>query len=160
MASIVQPSVSLVCAKATSIIDVYISGQPRINALLSAYTDLTMDADSPALARLECHTMDSPPTTVTWKRDGVAIDAGSSEYKALQIVVDRENSHYRNILYIVGAFEIMGSHNFTCEIENIAGSTTHTIAIDIPGIILIIGDWKHCLLLAHQIHVYFSITQG
>ena len=110
--------------------------------------------------------MDSPPTTVTWKRDGVAIDAGSSEYKALQIVVDRENSHYQNILYIVGAFEIMGSHNFTCEIENIAGSTTHTIAIDIPGIIyinkktLFIGDWKHCLLLAHQIHVYFSITQG
>ena len=74
--------------------------------------------------------MDSPPTTVTWKRDGVAVDAGSIEYKALQIVVDRENSHY---LYIVGAFEIMGSHNFTCEIEYIAGSTNHTIAIDIPG---------------------------
>ena len=107
-----------------------------INVLLSGHTDITMDHETSALAKVECYTMNSPPTIVTWKRDGVVIDTiESSHYRTLQIVVDRREFHYRNILLIGNVLDIMGNHTFTCEIHNDAGSTHHSAHIEIPGIV-------------------------
>ena len=92
-----------------------------------------MDPDSPFVVIVECYTMNSPPTIVTWKRDGVEIDVMGDHYNTLQIAVDRVNYHYRNILLIKSVLGIMGEHTFTCEIENSGGSTYHSIDIDIPG---------------------------
>ena len=112
-------------------------GPTSINMLESGYNDLTMDPDdSSVFATVECYTMSSPPTIVTWKRDGVEVDVRSSDYSTLQVAVDRINSHYRNILLVQSILEIMGNHTFTCEIENIGGSTYHSVAIDIPGVLI------------------------
>ena len=112
-------------------------GPPSINVLRSGYTDLTMDADSPAFVEVDCYTMHFPPTTVTWKRDGMEIDLCSKHYQTEQIVVDRINSHYRNILLIQNVFDIIGNHTFTCEIQNSAGSTYHGVTIDLPGTVIL-----------------------
>jgi hypothetical protein len=105
---------------------------PAINILLSGYSDLTKDDQTAALARVECYTTGSPPTTVIWKRDGAVIDAKSSRYDTLQIATDRRHSHFRNILLINDVFDVVGNYTFTCEIENSAGSTSHSTTINIP----------------------------
>ena len=112
-------------------------GPPSINVLRSGYTDLTMGADSPAFVEVECYTMHFPPTTITWKRDGMDIDLSSNYYQRAQIVVDRINSHYRNTLLIQNVFDIIGNHTFTCEIQNSAGSTYHSVTIDLPGTLVL-----------------------
>ena len=112
-------------------------GPPSVNVVLSGYTDYTKDPDSPFLAIVECYTMNSPPTTVTWKRDGVKIDVQTDpHYETLQVVVDRINSHYRSILLIRSVLEIMGNHTFMCEIQNSGGSTYHSVTIDTSGILI------------------------
>ena len=105
--------------------------------LRSGYTDLTMDADSPAFVEVECYTMNFPPTTVTWKRDGVEIDISRNFYQTAQTIVDRINSHYRNFLLIQNVFEIMGNHTFACEIQNSAGSTYYSVNFDFPGTVIL-----------------------
>ena len=106
---------------------------PIIDVEHSSFIDLTMDDSTTALAHVVCYTMNSPPTTVVWKRDGKIIDVGADEFATLQIVVDHRNSHYRNVLVITDVFDIMGNITYTCEIENMIGSTDYSITIDITG---------------------------
>ena len=111
----------------------FYAGPPSIDVAMSGYTDLTHDSHTTALAQIECYTTNSPPTTVIWKKDSDVIDVETNRYTALQIVIDRRNSHYQNILMIRDIWDIMGSSTFTCEIENSAGSIHHSVSIDIAG---------------------------
>ena len=111
-------------------------GPPSIDAAMSGYTDLTSNSQTTALAQIECYTLNSPPTTVIWKKDGDIIDVEMDKYTAMQIVIDRRSSHYQNILLIRDVFNIMGNFTFTCEIENNAGSTHHSVNIDMAGNLL------------------------
>ena len=113
---------------------IYILADPlAINTSLSGYTDLTEDNTITDLVQIECHTMNSPPTSVIWMRDEDVINAWDDDYETLQIVIDRINSHYRNILILRNIFDIVGYHVYTCEIENSAGFIIHNISIDIQG---------------------------
>ena len=103
---------------------------------MSGYTDLTSNSQTTALTQIECYTLNSPPTTVIWKKDGDVIDVETDKYTAMQIVIDRRSSHYQNILLIRDVFDIMGNFTFTCEIENKAGSTHHSVSIDMAGNLL------------------------
>ena len=112
-------------------------GPSSIDAAMSGYTDLTSNSQTTALAQIECYTLNSPPTTVIWKKDGDVIDVEMDKYTAMQIVIDRRSSHYQNILLIRDVFDIMGNFTFTCEIENNAGSTHHSVNIDMAGNLLV-----------------------
>ena len=105
---------------------------PAIDVSLSGYTDLTRNDSTMDLAEVECYTVNSPPTSVLWKRDGVTM--GSDQYETLQIVTDRRSFHYLNILIIKDVVDIIGNITFTCEIENTVGATHHSISVNIPGI--------------------------
>ena len=100
---------------------------------MSGYTDLIRDSHTTALAQIECYTTNSPPTTVIWKKNSDVIDVETNTYTTLQIVIDRRNSHYQNILMIRDVLDIMGNFTFTCDIENSAGSAHHSVSIDIAG---------------------------
>ena len=51
---------------------------------------------------LTCNTTGSPPTDVTWSKDGVQIDIASnrSKYAQAQVLVNRITARYRNTLVI------------------------------------------------------------
>lgn len=120
-------------ATCTPYTTLFYAGPPSIDVAMSGYTDLTSDSHTTALAQIECYTINSPPTKVIWKKNGDIIDVEMDKYTALQVVIDRRNSHYQNILMIRDVLDIMGNFTFTCEIENSAGSAHHSVSIDIPG---------------------------
>lgn len=105
------------------------TGSPSLNS--SDYQDLTEDISSSALAIVRCITHTSPPTSVTWKRNGVAIDVDGGKYETMQIVTDRKHSHYDNTLIVNDLTEILGNPTYTCIITNSAGETFHDIRMDI-----------------------------
>ena len=107
---------------------------PSVDVSLSGYTDLTEDSSTTALVQVECYTVNSPPTTVVWKRDGQVINTRSDTYETLQVVADRIDSHYRNVLLLHNVSDVVGDHIYTCEIENVVGSTSHNISINFQGI--------------------------
>lgn len=109
------------------------TGPPTIDTSLSGYTDQSRDNSTTAMAQFECYTTDSTPTTVIWKRNGEMINIDGDKYATMQVVTDRRNTHYRNILIVRDVFGVIGNFTYSCEIENTAGSTRHSISIDIPG---------------------------
>lgn len=106
---------------------------PAIDILFSGYTDLTNNNDTTAMAEIECYTMNSPPTHVVWLKNGEEIELHDDNYETLQVVTDRRNSHYQNILVVRDVLGVMNV-TYTCKITNSAGSTQHNITIDLPGI--------------------------
>lgn len=108
--------------------------KPQIHTMSSGYIELAMDTEIPDMARVECYTFGYPPTTVTWKKDGVEIDTlQSSTYESLQVVVNRTTYQYISILRLRQILDIMGNHTYTCEVGNSAGTSSFSINIDIPG---------------------------
>jgi len=95
--------------------------------------DSSDNADS-AVAKITCITENSPPTNVTWMMDGSVLDIDGQNYSILQTVVNRITSKYRTTLLIKTLFSIIGTHNFTCVITNIAGNDTESIITYLPGI--------------------------
>ena len=80
-----------------------------------------------AIANITCMTENSPPTNVTWMMDGSILDTDSQNYSVLQTVTNRRTSHYNTTLLIRNLPSIIGTHNFTCLISNIAGSDAKSI---------------------------------
>ena len=104
------------------------------------------------MAEIECYTMNSPPTHVVWLRNGEEIEPNES-YETLQVVVDRRNSHYRNILVVRDVLGVMNV-SYTCNISNSAGSTQHNVTIDLPGILL-----AYCIAIFHSFVVDTKFLQ-
>ena len=64
-----------------------------------------------------CTTSGSPPTSVTWTRNGVPVSKDENVYKTIQILVDRNETIYENLLVISGSFEdVIGE--YSCTVEN------------------------------------------
>lgn len=82
---------------------------------------------------ITCRTRYSPPTSITWLRDGVAVDVDGDRYKMTQTVTHRRRSYYDNILLINNATDLVGNHTFTCSINNLAGSTTSSVSTTLSG---------------------------
>ena len=99
----------------------------------SSYTDLS-NTEGSLLGTLECLTQNSPPTTVTWSRDGVPVHVDGERYEMKQIATERQSySRYKTILLIRDAAELAGSHTYSCTITNAAGSTSQSIKTTLIG---------------------------
>ena len=77
------------------------------------------------LGTIECLSQNSPPTTVTWTRDGSTIQVYGQGYEMMQIVTERQSySRYNNVLLIKDAFDLAGNHQYCCRISNYAGTSS------------------------------------
>ena len=109
------------------------AGPPVINGDDSGFTDLTKDNSTSTMAELVCYTTNAPPTNIVWLRDGEEIDIDGVTYDSHQMVVDRINSHYRNILLVKEVKNIIGNLTFTCRVSNLYGSASFDIFTHVSG---------------------------
>ena len=75
---------------------------------------------------LTCTSTGGPPTTVTWRKNGVLVD--NSIYEQSQRLVDAESATYHNILFNDDVANFVGA--FTCEVSNVRGTNEATMEIN------------------------------
>ena len=73
--------------------------------------------------RLICTTSQSPATNIIWTFNDITIAYNSSQHKLSQILLDRRNSLYKNVLTVEGSFEETVGE-YSCTVENSAGNDT------------------------------------
>jgi len=99
-------------------------GAPEVESILFS-NQLTTNIDpnsSLALAEVTCNTKISPPTDVTWLRDGKKLNIDGTLYQTAVHVADRINYLYNTTLVIRDAY--------TCEIPDASGTITeYSIAV-------------------------------
>ena len=66
--------------------------------------------------------------------DGESVNTEGAEFEQYQVVTDRYNIRYDNILVVKNATCAAGRHNYTCIIKNSEGNTTENIFTNITGI--------------------------
>lgn len=109
---------------------ILISGAPRVyDGVFSCNEDPAEDY----VLSITCQTSDSPPTKVEWCRNGEIIDINGVDYEAVQIVTDRINMYFDNVLYVKNPCFAAGIHDFECKIINSQGSDSHTVQTNVPG---------------------------
>ena len=91
---------------------------------------------------IEIKTRYSPPTEVTWQRDGVIVHAvhpcmEGAGYEMTQILTSKRYSYYTTYLRIRNIAHLAGSHVYTCDVENYGGNTSKNISTHVQGIPLI-----------------------
>ena len=78
---------------------------------------------SSSFTTLTCTSTGSPPTTVTWTKDGVTLPANETIYSFTQTLVDRATSTYNNTLTIDASFvDVIG--NYSCSVSNSIGTSS------------------------------------
>ena len=115
---------------------IHISGQPNI--YYSRYIDLSNDGQkSTSFGKIEIKTEYSPPTNVTWQRDGVTVyihpHLERAGYEMVQIVTNRISSHYTTYLLIRNATHLVGSHTYTCIVQNKIGIASRNVSTHMKG---------------------------
>ena len=118
------------------------SAAPSIYSI--KYTDWSYNYDFDILGTVECLTQYSPPTKVTWLRDGVPVEVDGIGYKMMQIVTHRYNSLYNNTLIITNAAHLAGEHTYNCTIENRAGTTTRSVETTLSSRLIL--HWTLCTI--------------
>ena len=98
------------------------AGSPSITSLL-------FDRNSTTLT---CTSTGSPPTTVTWRKNGVRVDL--SLYEQSQRLVDAVQATYHSILFSDNITNFVGT--FTCVINNARVSVPIQSTLELNGIIL------------------------
>ena len=88
-----------------SYISLFVTGSPSITSLL-------FDSNSTTLT---CTSTGGPPTTVSWRKNGVTVDL--SIYEQSQRLVDAESATYQSVLFNDIVTNFVGT--FTCEISNV-----------------------------------------
>ena len=105
---------------------------PRV--YYSDYNDLSEESDDDSIIlNITCSTSDSPPTKVVWYRDGETIVIDGIDYDAEQVVTNRHNMYYDNVLYMKNAVYAAGRHEYKCGVENTEGNDMHSITTNVPG---------------------------
>ena len=81
---------------------------PSLTIRYCTYTDMTLrKTDNELLGTVVCATRNSPPTKVTWLRDGIPINMDSEKkYELVQAVTDASNSYYTTTLLIKSAIHL------------------------------------------------------
>ena len=106
-------------------------GAPSVYSV--EYTDWS-ETNSDLLGSLECLTQNSPPTSVTWLRDGVPVEVDGVGVEMIQIVMERQSySRYNNTLLIRDAAQLAGSHTYHCTVSNAAGNSTNWVDTTLTG---------------------------
>ena len=116
--------------KHTLCIIIYHAGRPRV---FSSNFEYDEHSESDCIVRITCSTSDSPPTTLQWFRDGQIIEVDGANYESKQIVTDRRNMYYNNVLCVMNPGLVAGRHEFQCRVSNTQGSHTHSIDTNVPG---------------------------
>ena len=99
------------------------------------FIDWSESRDFDVLGTIECLTQNSPPTNVTWLRDGVEVEVDGEGYEMIQSVIERQSySRYNNTLIIRNAADLAGYHHYCCSISNSAGSTSDCVATSWTGV--------------------------
>ena len=93
-----------------------VAGSPSIISLL-------FDRNSTSLT---CISTDGPPTTVTWRRNGVLVN--DSLYQPSQRVVNTETATYDNVLFNNDITNFVGT--FTCEVSNVRSTAQETVVLN------------------------------
>ena len=89
--------------------------------------------DMSTLAVVFCSTQNSPPTDVTWMKDGEVLVLDSVTYWSIHEVTNRANSRYDVKLMIGDVIGIGGVHNYTCAVNNSRGRHSKTITTSVSG---------------------------
>lgn len=108
-------------------------GAPHVQAI--TYINLLgiTTGDMSSLATVTCSTRNSPPTNVTWMKDGEEIVVDVIKYRSIHEVTDRANSHY-NVKLIIGDISgIAGVHNYTCVVNNSRGGHWKTVTTNVSS---------------------------
>ena len=85
-------------------------------------TDLEYGLNSEGLYTITCTTSGTPPTSVTWTKNGVVISTNDSMYQFTQVLIDRNDTIYENLLIIKGAYkDVVG--DYSCTVENSLGGS-------------------------------------
>ena len=111
----------------------------RLNGDETGYSDLTLDPNTTNMAQLACLSVDTPPTHVTWFRNGEEIENDGLMYYSVQIVTDRFNSHYKTVLVVKQVINIIGELHFSCVLSNFGGNTSFAIPTNISGTVYTYG---------------------
>ena len=86
----------------------------------------------------EIKTRYSLPTKVTLQRDGAIVYAyphmEGAGFEITQILTNKRYSFYTTYLRIRNIAHLVGSHTFTCIVENNGGSTSKTVSTHVQGI--------------------------
>ena len=97
-------------------VSVLTPGSPTVDSLMFAEESLT------------CSSSGGPATTVTWERNGVALDLnGGAAYQQTQTVTNPVNAAYETTLTSSDASVFAGA--FSCTVTNTRGSDTESISI-------------------------------
>lgn len=105
------------------------AGPPHV--YYTSYENHIEDTSNTVLATVECQTQYFLPTWVIWQKNGLEIRVDGQSYETLQIVTDREFSHYQNILIVRDAVGVVGTPLYTCVVGNYAGNTSSNIRMRI-----------------------------
>ena len=84
--------------------------------------DLEYGLNSKGLYTITCTTIVTPPTSVTWTKNGVTVNANESMYQFTQMLVNRNDTIYENLLIIDGGFE-NAIGDYSCTAENSLGAS-------------------------------------
>ena len=87
------------------------------------------------LGVIDFSTTYSPPTSVTWLRDGSPVTVDGYNYEMMYTVTSRSYSPttYDNILIIRNAVDLVGYHVYTCSVSNYVGSDSETVNTNFAG---------------------------
>ena len=107
---------------------------PTLSIRYYTYTDMTLrKTDITLLGTVVCQTSNSPPTNVTWLRDGIPIHMDGEKYELVQTVTDASNSYYNTTLLIKSAVHLAGKHTYSFSVRNYAGNTSQRISTHMNG---------------------------
>ena len=113
-------------------------GAPEIESI--SFTNLLTTHIDPnsslGLTEVTCNTKLSPPTNVTWLRDGKKLNIDGILYQTVVRVADRINYLYNTTLVIHDAASIGGVHTYTCIVSNTQGRDQMTTTTNISGNII------------------------
>ena len=91
--------------------------------------------NSAGLYAVTCTSFGSPPTSVTWTKNGATVSTENVQhmYTSAQVLVDRNETIYENVLTINGSIEdAVGEYG--CTVQNYIG-TSETVNKTIKGVI-------------------------
>ena len=112
-----------------------LEGAPVIEtiAFSNLLTQNTEHDPNSSLIEITCNTKISPPTNVTWLRDGKKLNIDGTLYQTVFHVADRINYLYNTTLVIRDATSIGGIHKYTCIVSNTQGTDQMTISTNVTG---------------------------
>ena len=84
---------------------------------------------------LTCHSRQYPPTTVVWSKDGVELNTTSDTWQTIQVVTNRGETQYTNMIILNSSTTTGYAGTYTCTLMSgpTGGSNTGNITLNGMG---------------------------